>query len=226
VIVYVDESGDLGFDKLASEFFVVSYVILVNTTSGFLAGKISRLLRNINLAKKPRGKISEFKFSNDDDKTRIKFLNKINSYDVKIGVVAISKDSVKQHLQKDLVYLYNFIVVDNIMKTIVNDYLNPYDPFNRILFVVDRSLSAKRRKQFNDYADKKAEFLTKQRNWNMEVIVTIRHENSEDTKLLQVADYVASSTSLKLRGNSKYYDLIKNKISHKDKWDWKNKIQW
>jgi len=225
--VFVDESGDLGFDKHSSKFFVVSFVMVINTPSTRLEVLIKRALKNINITKKHRWSISEFKFSKDTDKTKRKFLKKINSYNVKIGAVAISKDSVKQHLQREPSLLYNYLVVDFLMRTIVDEYLVTSDPYNRIIFIIDRSLSAKNRRHFNEYAEEKAKFLTNQRNWNMDVIVTIRHEDSEREKLLQVADYVAGSIFHKLeRNNPAYYEIIKEKITHKFQWDYHGKIIW
>ena len=225
--MFVDESGDLGFDIHSSKFFVVSFVMIINTTSTRLEVLIKRALKNINIAKRRRWLISEFKFSNDSDKTKRKFLKKINSYDVQIGAVAISKDSVKTHLQKEPNLLYNYAVIDFVMKTIVDEYLVTQDPYNRIIFIIDRSLSAKSRKNFNDYAEEKAKFLTHKRNWKMDVIVSIRHEDSEQEKLLQVADYVSGSIFHKLeRNNPVYYEMIQTKITHKFQWDWHGKIVW
>lgn len=227
VSVYVDESGDLGFQKNSSKFFVVSYVMIVNKRIDEIEGLVKRILKNINITKRTRKKIREFKFSRDSDITRIKFLKKINNFDVKIGVVAISKDSVKDHLKKDTSLLYNYAVIDSVMRTIVDEYLIKQDPYNRIVFVIDQSLSSIQRRSFNEYAESKVEYLTSRKSWDIEVTIFINHRDSAYEKLLQVADYVAGATRYMITsGNSKYFDIIETKIKHKDKWDWKNKINW
>ena len=103
------------------------------------------------MAKSVRRKIPEFKFANDSDIIRRKFLSKINSFNVRIGVLAISKDSVKSNLANDTNRLYNYAVINSTMQVIVDEYLVKLDPYNKIFFIIDRSLSPKNRKSFNEY---------------------------------------------------------------------------
>jgi len=56
VSVYVDESGDLGFQKNSSKFFVVSYVMIVNKRIDEIEGLVKRILKNINITKRTRKK--------------------------------------------------------------------------------------------------------------------------------------------------------------------------
>ena len=59
--------------------------------------QVNNLLKRLNLRNKL--KISEFKFSNDTPKTRIRFLKLISTLALDVGVIATSKDSVKKEFQ-------------------------------------------------------------------------------------------------------------------------------
>ncbi|HEV2193427.1 MAG TPA: DUF3800 domain-containing protein [Nitrosopumilaceae archaeon] len=227
VSVFVDESGDLGFKQKSSEFFVISYIIMINDVPMFLRNKCRRLLMNINTQNRKKRKISEFKFSEDTPKTRNKFLKLIATFDISIGIAVISKDSVKSNIRNDAILLYNFITVDHTIKTIVEEYLKTTSVYNTIHFVIDRSLTKKARKHFNAYCEDKISFLTQGKKFYYDINTKIEHENSESEACLQIADYVASAVFSKFeRKNSQYYDIIKNKIKHKSKWDWTSKVMW
>lgn len=170
--------------------------------------------------------MQEFKFSNDSDITRMRFLKKINTFELKLGAVVVSKDSVKQALKTDKSLLYIYIAVHEIIDTLVNQYLKPHSPYNNIIYTIDKNTSISE-KSFNEYCEDKIQYLAKPRNFVGDIKTSIRHLDSKFDSRLQVADYVAGSVSAKFtRGESKYYDVIKNKIRHKMKWDWNNKINW
>ena len=227
VTIFVDESGDLGFKHKSSKFFVISYVIMINDVPMFLRNKCRRLLMNINTQKQHKHKISEFKFSEDTPQTRIKFLKLISSFDISTGVAVISKDSVKSNLKNDSIILYNYIVIDHVISAVVNHYLKTTAVYNKIFFVIDKSLTKKARQHFNSYCEEKISYLTREKHFRNDIITKIEHENSERESCLQISDYIASSVFTKFqRENSQYYDIIKNKIKHKSTWDWNNKITW
>lgn len=225
VYVFVDESGDLGFSPQSSPFFTLGYAIMLNQNSSIIENKTRRLRKNMNRSKKITG-MQEFKFSNDSDKTRVRFLKKINKFDLKLGAVVVSKDSVKKELKTDKTLLYNYIAVHEIIDTIISFYLKPHSPYNTITYVIDKSTSVSE-DDFNEYCEGKIKKLAKPRNFMSDIKTSIKHLDSKSDSRLQVADYVAGSVSTKFtRGKSKYYDMIKNKISHKKKWDWHDKINW
>ena len=183
-------------------------------------------MKNINAGiKNKKKKILEFKFSHNTNVIKRKVLRNIRKLDVNIGVICISKDSVKQNLKEDSSMFYRYVIIDNIVTLLVEEYLKTYDPYNKIRFTIDRSLSKEQIKSFNDYCEKKMSFIAHERNPEMEIHTTIIHEDSQKIPMLQVADYVASATQKKITHcDSTYYDMISNKIKHKKTWDWNNKI--
>jgi len=228
VSIYVDESGDLGFKHSSSKFFTIGYVFTKNRYPMAENTKIKRALKNVNTRiKNKKRKLSEFKFSSDSKITRKKFLSKIKSMDVIIGVICISKDSVKKELKKDPGRLYRYVIGDTIITKLVIDYFTRHDPYNSIRFVIDRSLSDSGRKEFNKYCEEKTSFRSWEQDKNIDFRITILHQDSKAVPMLQVADYVAGAVQRKFdRGDSSYYDIIQNKIKYTTKWDYNNKISW
>lgn len=227
VNVFIDETGDLGFTPTSTKSFVLSYVIIIDNTPDFIRNKVRRLLKNINTKKRKNGKASEFKFSNDDHDTRIRFLKKIMSFDINLGTIVIMKDSVKENLKEDPTVLYNFLAVDYVIKPIVCKYLKPWTTYNDINYTIDRSLSEKAIIHFDRYCEEKISFVKKDREFKGDIIVKIRHMDSRNDVCLQIADYISGSIFAKAeRLDNRYYNVIKDKIKHKDKWDWHNRINW
>lgn len=228
ISVYVDESGDLGFNDKATKNFTIGYVFTKNRYPTVENEIIRHTLKRINKKmKNPKNKIAEFKFSNNTDKTKYKFLEKIRSMDTVIGVICVSKDSVKEDLKHDLGRLYRFLIVNTIITILVRDYFQKDDPYNSIRFVIDRSLSNNARKRFNEYCEHKVSFRSWEKDVDIDHRISICHEDSQSVPMLQVADFIAGAVQRKFEmGDSIFYDLIQDKINYHEKWDWNNKINW
>ncbi|MDE1830184.1 MAG: DUF3800 domain-containing protein [Thaumarchaeota archaeon] len=227
VTVFVDESGNLGFDKGGSSFFVIGFVMMINDNPFFNRNKVTRLLRHINTKQKHKRKISEFKFSEDSHLTRMKFLNLIKVLPVVSSVVLVSKDSVMQHLRNDPIILYNYLAVEYIITKIINDHLKPSSPYNTITYTIDESLTKKAQQNFNRYCQDKISYLSKDRPFVANIITKIQHLNSQYDPCLQIADYIASATFQKFeRNNPQYLDVIKDKIKKPVFWDIHRRITW
>jgi len=227
VTIFVDESGDLGFGKRSSMFFIIGFVIMINDNPFFNRNKVTRLLRRINSRQKHKRKISEFKFSEDSHVTRMRFLNLIKTLPIIAGVVLVSKDSVMNHLRNDPIILYNYLAVEYVITKVINEYLKASSPYNSITYIIDESLTKKAKQNFNRYCEDKIEFLSKDRPFVANIGTTIKHLNSQYDVCLQIADYIASSTFQKFeRDNAQYLDIIKDKIKDPVFWDINRKIRW
>ena len=228
ISVYVDESGDLGFNEKSSKFFTVGYVFTKNRFPLVENEIIKHTLKKVNKkTKKKNKKIDEFKFSNNTDKTKCKFLQTIRKLDIVIGVMCISKDSVKESLKQDISRLYRFSIVDTIITNLVQDYFHKHDPYNSIRFVIDRSLSPHARKLFNEYCEEKASFRSWEKDANIDHRISIIHDDSKSVPMLQVADFIAGSVQKKFeREECFFYDAIQDKIKYHKEWDHNGKIKW
>jgi signal recognition particle GTPase len=223
----MDEAGDLGFKSTSSCCCVIAYVIVPSATPHYIRNKSCRLLHKLNQKLQANRKISEFKFSRDYEETRIKFLKLIDSFGLDAGVVVVRKDSVKRDLQDYPVILYNYLAVNYVVPIIVENYLKSTYPTNRIKFKIDRSLSKSDRAKFNEYFDEKISWIKRQQGFKNDIFAEIEHENSQNDVCLQIADYIAGSIFRKVEHNDpQYYELVKNRIKFKQKWDWNEKITW
>ena len=147
--------------------------------------------------------------------------------DIVAGVFCIEKNSVKDSLKKDPVRMYSYVVVDTIITLLVEKYFHKGDHYNSIRFVIDRGFSKSTRAQFTKYCEEKISFRASQKDRGIDYNASISHEDSREVEMLQVADYIAGVTQCKFQRNiSEYYDLIKDKIEHKDKWDHNERIEW
>ena len=223
VLVYIDEAGDLGFSSKSSEFFTIGYVFTVNKLTTKENKQVKKLLNNINTSiRNHNKKILEFKFSVNTDNIKRKVMKTIQKLDVCIGIICISKDSVKTDLRNSQMF-YRHVLVEKIFTLLINRYMKTQDSDNNIEIILDKSLYDDEIKSFDKYAIEQIRKIDSMTN----ICIKITHEDSRKIPLLQVADYVASSTQRKIiHDDSIYFDMISNKINHREKLDKNNKINW
>lgn len=178
---------------------------------GRISVNTKRLLNN-----KRGHPIDEFKFSDDNEYIRLKFLNLIRKLNFDGGQVVIKKAAVKEQLRDKKLILYNFVVADNIATAIVNTY----DNFAQVNLHLDRSTSKESRAHFDDYFKRKMDWKLSEFKKKHDVRNMISHDYSHHESCIQVVDYIAGSLfQLFARENARYYDVIKDKIIHKNEWD-------
>jgi hypothetical protein len=206
--VFVDESGDLGFSKAATKYFVVAYMecnapIRIQTD-------LKRLLKHLHQKKIYSRSRNELKFSRMDDYCRKKVLQKIADFDASLGVVVLEKELVKPNLRKDPTILYNWSVVHNIMLSLIPQITAG----NKIQITFDKSLPIWRINQFNSYVENKASYLLYETGNSLPPnCISLNHMTSEREFCLQAADAVAGSYLQKYeKQNDEYTKIIENKV--------------
>jgi hypothetical protein len=80
----------------------ISLSVMLSYSAERTAKKVKRLLKDINLHHKRR--LTEFRFTQDSDYIRHKFLNLISKQDIEVGQVVVKKTAVRQHL-RDSTYI-------------------------------------------------------------------------------------------------------------------------
>lgn len=151
VVVYIDESGDLGFSKRASKVFIIAYVI--PNQDWALRTALRRLAKRLRGRRVFSGE--EFKFSRDSNKVRQTVFKKIilsrkPELQFDVGLVVIDKSFVKQNLREKPTILYNYLAVHHVATNVLAKY-SPSD----LRFVVDKSMSKTAREAFNEYVNMK-----------------------------------------------------------------------
>lgn len=87
--VFVDESGDLGFSKASTKYFVVAYIECNSPIK--IRTDLKRLLKNLHQKRIYSMSRNELKFSRMDDYCRKRVLQKIAEYDFSLGVIVMEK---------------------------------------------------------------------------------------------------------------------------------------
>lgn len=142
--LYLDESGDLGFDffaKKPSEFFTVTILTVC---------RIENNRRLINAVKKtikrklPNGQ-SEMKGAKDSIGVKNYFYRQVSTVPFDIYSLTLNKRRVYDSLAKQKDRVYNFIARNALERIPVNNATT------RIEVIIDKSKSKKEIREFNEY---------------------------------------------------------------------------
>ena len=208
IYLYLDESGDLGFDfvnKKPSKFFTVAILVVKGIEENrkiFKAVEIT-LRRKLNPRNKRKRIIEELKGEQTDINVKKYFYQKIKPLKFSIYAITLNKIRVYERLAKNKSRVYNFMarrVLDQI----------PFDKNenNRIIFTIDKSKGKIGVKEFNDYILKQLEGRI-----NPKVPFDIYHEDSKKNKGLQAIDMFAWGIHRKYElDDKKWYQIFQKKI--------------
>ena len=206
--VFVDESGDLGFSKASTKYFMVAYVECAEPMK--LRTELRRLLKRLHEKKRYSMSRNELKFSRMDDYCRKSVLAKIAECNVSIGAVVMEKARVKAKLRKDPRVLYNWCVVHNIMLSLLPQITSG----NKIQITFDKSLPIWRITEFNSYVTNKASYLQFEKGNSLPSnCISLDHTASEREFGLQAADAIAGAYFQKHeKQNDEYVRIIEQKV--------------
>ncbi|MEM3804393.1 MAG: DUF3800 domain-containing protein [Conexivisphaerales archaeon] len=210
--IFVDEAGDLGFSDKSTKTFVIAYIMPMQPER--IRTQLKRLMRRLNTSLKLE--LREFKHSRDSEQVRDKVFELIRTQNIQAGIMAIEKSSVKHELRGRKNILYNFLVVDKMIK----DALKLYPKTLEI--VLDRSMSKESIADFNRYVKWKVDW--NKRTDSVAPVVHVSHVDSTKEKCIQVADYIAGACFARFERKYNFeYNKIKDKIIYKHQWgeiDW------
>jgi hypothetical protein len=193
VYIYLDESGDLGFDfknKKPSKFFTICILIIDN-----LAG--TKSTKNFLKRIKYDNKLKEIKGINTTTKIKQKIFRKIRKLDFKIYAITIDKQSYKN--------------INNIYNELTTKLLKNIDfpeIITNIFFTLDKSKNYKEIKIFNRYIEEQIELIT-----NKKVVIDFKHRDSKENYFLNLVDLFAYGIFKKYEKNDlEWYNNFKDKI--------------
>ena len=192
IYIYLDESGDLGFDKKSSNHIVIALLI---TKNPFKVERCIKKIRQRKLKKKLK-ELPEIKFNKSNDIIRKKTLSCITKEPIELAYIVLDKNRVSPSRQNPKQKIYNFIT-GYLMRNL------PYENTTKLELIVDKRISNKVvRTDFDRYVREKTGFK-----------VDISHENSEYNKCPQATDFIAGAIFRKYESNdSRFYNLIKDRI--------------
>ncbi|TSC79117.1 MAG: hypothetical protein G01um101433_14 [Parcubacteria group bacterium Gr01-1014_33] len=199
--IFLDESGDLGFKKPSSRWFI--FTIAIVSSSRSLERVVKKIWRPL---KKKHKKLGELHAYHSDDTTRTRMLQKLNELDdLKVLCVVLNKKKVHIDLQNQKNYLYNYtanILLDRLHSsaTIKSD-----EQIN--LFIDRKDTKKKLRENFTNYLSSQ---MSNRGRKHFTVVLHSSHEN----KSLQAVDFISWAIFRKYERNDyEFYELIKSKIT-------------
>lgn len=202
--IYLDESGDLGFDftkKKTSSYFVVTFLFVDNPRP---VGKIIQKTFGSFTKKQVKAHGGTLHAYKESPKTRQRILTSLNHKDIAILSIYLNKRKVYTKLQDEKQVLYNYIT-NILLDRIMTRKLVPLD--KRIELVASRRDTNKfLNDNFKSYLEDQVS-----RNHKLDIHVSIKTPHEE--KCLQIVD-MASWTLFRKRehGDESYYNLIKSKV--------------
>lgn len=201
VYIFLDESGDLGFKKSSSKWFL--FTIAMTNDAYALERVVKRVWRS--LKKKHRG-LGELHASHEKDSTRKRVLKQLNEIDdLKVLCVILNKKKAYVDLQNQKNYLYNYTANILLERLHSKEMLKPKES---IQLFIDRKDTKKRlRENFIRYL---TDSMKKRRDGSFSVKLHSSHEN----KSLQAVDFISWAIFRKYeQGDYEFYEIIKNQIT-------------
>jgi hypothetical protein len=198
--IFLDESGDLGFSKRSSRWFVIAVIVTRDSTQiERIAKKIWKTLRKKN---KRMGELHAF---HEKDHTRKRLFRMIaECNDLEVHSIIADKRQVRKTFSSCNHQLYNQMS-EKLLRQIYDRHI--YDGEMQWCLVVDRKDTKRSlRSAFSNN-------MTMSLSDDGVNMVSVSLLASHDNKSLQVADFVAWALFRKFeRGDSQFYDMIRDKI--------------
>lgn len=190
--IFLDESGDLGFHKRSSKYFIVAALCTENEKT------TTRCIKNIRKKLSKKYTQAELKFSESSDVTRRRVLECITKRNVSISYITLDKNWVKPQSRGNLP-----LIEKRMIARLLSEILNPSHP--PVTITIDKYLPYKDIESFNSYLDLK-----------MPCKINITHESSRGNNGIQSVDFVAGAIHRKYREqDTTFYNIISSKIDIK-----------
>lgn len=198
--IFLDESGDLGFKKTSSKWFL--FTIAVVSTPRSLERVVKKIWWPL---KKKHKKLGELHAYHANDVTRTRILKKLNEIaDLKVFCIILNKKKVYVDLQNQKNYLYNYTA--NILLDRLHSSGELKDDESIHLYIDRKDTKKRLRENFTQYL---VNSMTNRRKEIFSVDLHTSHEN----KSLQAVDFISWAIFRKYElGDYEFYEMIKNKI--------------
>jgi len=199
--IFLDESGDLGFKKSSSKWFLFTIAIVSDLRS--LERVVKKIWRPL---KKKHKKLGELHASHEKNITRKRVLEQLNEVnDLKILCVILNKKKVYVDLQNQKNYLYNYTANILLDRLHTKEMLKPGESLN--LYIDRKDTKKLLRENFINYL---THSMKKRHNGAFKVELRSSYEN----KSLQAVDFMSWAIFRKYeRGDYEFYEMIKSKIT-------------
>lgn len=207
--LYLDESGDLGFDfvnKKPSRFFTIAILLVQGAMNNEkLNGAIQKVIRRRLFKKR---KMEELKGSSTDPKVKEYFYRTLLHIEFKIFAISLDKRMALLRLMRQKGRIYNY------MASLLLKKVGLKDANTAIELSVDKSKRKAEIQEFNGYLFQELRGTIKPT-----TRFDIRHIDSRQSKGLQAADMFCWGFFQKYeRKNPKWIKIFKEKIAYDEKY--------
>jgi len=177
--IYLDESGDLGFKKGSTKYFVISFIAMDTKTNLLLKRKIKKVKEKHKIRKD-----IEIKGSKSNHSLRTDVLKEICSLPIDIYSITTKKQGINKSLRKDTNIFYNYMV-----NLILVPYIERSKISNLCLIADLRINKVSKGMRFGDYLKYKLFF----ENSLYKIKLEIEYLDSRTSYGLQAVDFIANS---------------------------------
>ncbi len=205
--IFLDESGDLGFDQnknKTSKIFVVTFLFckdkkyfekIVKKTHSELKSRYQRRIGALHCVK-------------EKPTTRQRLLKRLSKGDCFIMTIYLNKKRVHTKLQDEKAVLYNY-VANILLDRVYTKKLIPID--SKITLIASRRETNKfLNENFKSYLSNQ---IKNKHKLDLEVII----KTPSEEKSLQAVDFISWAIFRKYEyGDDGYYNIIKNKIAEEN----------
>ncbi|MDT8391922.1 MAG: DUF3800 domain-containing protein [Lentisphaeria bacterium] len=211
--LYLDESGDLGFDfvnKKPSNFFTICILATSQKSTDIAFGRaVKRTLKNkLNAGAHKKRMVPELKGSASRLSIKKYAWKHIEDETFGIYCITLNKRRVYPRLAEQKSHVYNYVarmVIDQI-------------PFEKatgsVRMVIDRSKGKRQVWEFNEYIERQL-----QGRISPDVELEFKHGDSQNWAGLQWADLFAWGVFRKYeQGDSEWYDVFQSKVLYDEQY--------
>lgn len=207
--LYLDESGDLGFDlvnRKSSKFFTVCILLIKdNESKRKIAKNVERTLhKKLNPKNKRNRIVQELKGVSTTLQVKKYLYQKIQELNFDIYSISLNKIRVYNYLVDNKPRVYNWIA------RLLLDKIDLSKARDRIFFILDKSKSKAQIVEFNEYIY--SQLMAK---IDPKVPLKIKHKDSCSDYVLNVVDLFSWGIFRKHeRKDLEWYNIFKEKIKY------------
>lgn len=204
--LYLDESGDLGFDfvnKKPSKFFTILILAIKGEYNRQLINAVKQTLkRKLNHNKNKKRIVQELKATSTTLEIKKYFFKQVERLPFALFCLTLNKKKVYERLTREKERVYNYVARK------VMDQIKFENAALQVELIVDRSKSQKQIREFNEYIINQLRGRI-----NPSVPLNIKHEDSTVFKGLQAADFFSWGVFRKYeKQKCDWFDVFKSKV--------------
>lgn len=209
VIIFLDESGDLGFDfnkSKTSQKFVITLLVCDNgETANSFRKAVRRTLKNkLNRNKRGSRIVQELKGTKTSFSIKKYFYRNLSKGSWQIYTVVLNKQRVNKDLRGSQIKkkLYNFLA------RFILEKIDLRNVGTAVTLIIDRSKNKEEIRDFNNYVENQLEALLP-----LNVPLNIYHERSHENAGLQAVDLFCWGIFRKYENDeNEWYDVYRDVI--------------